>query len=294
MKILMVSVCIVGCSVAGYGITVQNDPNWTANQMRRRAMQIAHSCQDVVLPPMRYNLPHFGWYIDPYGAVRKELPKDKRVASTYRVRTVEDVINAWQLPYYFKENIPMITKEMVDAWRTENVAEIDVRFKQVKEAKEIDSLVDKVAYIACEYSVYGLNMQNLKPCVSCLNKLVKDKWMLGIFGGKQTVTTYRKKAQKNYQTGVAKVYSELKLLMDTLEKIHKKEHSAWINRNPQQYSQLSKLDREMEGRTIMQAKIQESTNAARAAEARAAAAEAAARDAEAAANRARNAAERGW
>lgn len=241
---------------------------------------------------IKYSLPQFGHYVTPQGAVRDKLPADIREASTYRLRSVEELIQEWFSSCLDNSGVQPVTKDAVEAWKAANYVPVEKKHRHIREAGQIDHIASVVAYLAVEYQAYGLNVKNFKTCMGYVNRLAKDSWTLGILGGKLTISTYRAKARNTYKTGMMKIDDEIRVLMLPLEEIHKKEFAKWASANPQQYAELKKNDDTLEHNIMMQAKIDENTEAARRAEARAAAAERAARDAEAAARDAEAAAYR--
>ena len=228
---------------------------------------------------IKYSLPQFGNYVNAYGAIREKLPADKNTAKQYRLRSVEELMNEWFSSCLDKSNVPSLTKEDVAKWKAVNLSEVDERFRHLDAAKTIDHLGDVLSYIAAEYAIYGLNAQKLKTCVGYVNKLAKDKWTLGILGGKLTIDTYRAKANSNFANGVQRSYGELRRLIGPLETIHRKEFVSWAQKNPQQYATLKRNDDSLENNILLQAKVDEATEAGRRAEMRAAAAQWAAEDA---------------
>lgn len=240
---------------------------------------------------VRYNLPQFGLYMDGYGQVFEKAPDGND--EMWR-RPVVDLISEWESPYLIKEPKEDVTDEWRLTWRTKNFIAIDARYAQLKESHEIKNVEDLISFLAKEYLSYGLDVTQWKGCVDRLNKLSKDKWMLGIFGGKTTITTYRKKAEITYQEGMAYVEREMRALILPLHKIHQQEFLKWKTLNPDEFVRLKKMDDDFVNNIVLQKKVDAATEEARQAQARAAAAEAAAaaaeqaaRDAEAAANRAR-------
>lgn len=229
---------------------------------------------------IKYSLPQFGHYVSPYGVIRENLPDDKWEASSYRLRAVEELIQEWFSSCLDKSGVDVVTKDAVDAWLTANYIPVEPKLQSVSEAQEIERVASVVAYLACEYQVYGLDAKKFKTCIGHVNKLSKDSWSLRIFGGKLTIDTYRAKARKNYNTGMDKVYAEMRRLIQPLESIHRKEHERWIASHQVQYAQLKKADDDLEHNLLMKAEIAEAVRAANAAAARARAAEAAARAAE--------------
>lgn len=229
---------------------------------------------------IKYSLPQFGHYVSPEGAIREKLPANKLEASSYRLRAIEELIQEWFSSCLDKSGVEVVTKDAVNAWLKANYVPVEPKLQSVSEAQEIERVASVVAYLACEYQVYGLDAKKFKTCIGYVNKLSKDSWALRIFGGKLTVDTYRAKARKNYSTGMDKTYAEMRRLIQPLESIHRKEHEKWIALHQAQYAQLKKADDDLEHNLLMQAKIAEATRAAKAAEARAEAAEAAARAAE--------------
>lgn len=240
---------------------------------------------------VRYNLPQFGLYMDGYGQVLERAPDGN---DEMWWRPVTDLISEWKSQYLVREPKEEETDEMQSTWRAKNFVAIDARFSQLKESHEIKSIEDFIAFLAKEYMSYGLDVSKWKGCVDRLNKLAKDKWMLGIFGGKTTVTTYRKKAENTYRDGLAYVEKEMRVLIMPLHKIHQQEFLKWKAQNPDEFVRLKKLDNDLITNVVLQKKIDAATEEARLAKEQAAAAEAAAwaaeqaaRDAEDAANRAR-------
>ena len=225
---------------------------------------------------IKYSLPQFGHYVTPQGAVRSKLPVNKRDAAAYRLRSVEELIGEWFSSCLDKSGVQPVTDEAVEAWKAANYVPVEKKLQHVREAEEIDHVASVVAYLAVEYQVYGLNVKKFKTCMGYVNRLSKDSWALRIFDGKLTIDMYREKARKNYETGLMKVDNEIRRLMQPLEEIHKKEFAKWAGANPQQYAKLKRNDDTLDHNLVMQAKIEESTKAARRAEERAAAAEAAA------------------
>jgi len=239
---------------------------------------VVQTCiSDDRVASIKYSLPQFGHYVDYYGAIRND--------KTATIRSVEELVQEWSTKYLDKTEF--VTREMVNAWKNANYVPVGDKYKHVKEAKEMENVASVMAYLAAEYQIYGLDVTKFKPCVGRINKMSKDNRMLRIFDGGVTIDTYRKQAQKSYQVEMGKIDAELRNLMKPLEDIHKKEFQRWISKNPQEYARLKKMDDDLEHNLKLQAKVDEATFAARAAEQRAAAAEAAAN---AAANAARAAA----
>ena len=178
------------------------------------------------------------------------------------------------------------------AWKAKNLTSPDARFESVKECKVIVELEDLVCFLAKEYMAYGIDLKNFKMCAERLSKLAKDKWMLGIFGGKATITTYRKKAEDTYRNGVGVVNREIWNLLKPLHELHRGEFEKWKIKNPDLFVRLKKMDDDLVNNIVMQKKIDVAAEEARQAQARAAAAEAAARAAEQAARDAEDAANR--
>lgn len=228
---------------------------------------------------INYSLPQFGHYVTAQGAIREKLPADKREAATYRLRSVEEIIQEWFSSCLDKTGVQPVTKDAVKAWMKANYVPVEEKLQHVKEAEQIEHVASVVAYLAGEYQVYGLDTKKFKTCMGYVNKLSKDSWALRIFGGKLTIDTYRAKARNSFNTGMAKVDSEIRRLMQPLEEIHKKEFAKWASLNQQQFARLKKNDDDLEGNLILQAKLDETKEAARRAERRAAAAEAAAEEA---------------
>ena len=240
---------------------------------------------------VHYNLPQFGLYMDGYGQVLERAPDGND--EMWR-RPVVDLISEWGSQYLIKEPKEEVTDEWRSTWRAKNFIAIDARYAQLKEAREIKNVEDLILFLVKEYKSYGLDVTQWKGCVDRLNKLSKDKWMLGIFGGKTTITTYRKKAENTYQEGMAYVEREMRALILPLHKIHQQEFLKWKTLNPDEFVRLKKMDDDLINNIVLQKKVDAAAEEARLAQARAAAAEAAAaaaeqaaRDAEAAANRAR-------
>ena len=238
---------------------------------------------------VRYNLPQFGLYIDGYGQVLEKAPDGNE---EMWLRPVADLTSEWNSQYLVREPKEEVTEEMQSTWRAKNFVAIDPRFSQLKEARKIKSIEDLIAFLAKEYMSYGLDVAKWKGCVDRLNKLAKDKWMLGIFGGKTTVTTYRKKAENTYRDGLAYVEKEMRALIMPLHKIHQQECLKWKAQNPDEFVRLKKLDDDLINNVVLQKKIDAATEEARLAKKQAAAAEAAARAAEQAARDAEDAANR--
>ena len=234
---------------------------------------------------IKYSLPQFGHYVTIHGAIREKLPTDRRIAQTYRLRSISELINEWHSPCLDKSGVKPVTKADIQDWLNANYVQVDEKLQHISESQAIANVASIVAYLACEYKNYGLDEKKFKTCIKLLNKLSQDKWTLRIFGGKLTIDTYRAKARKNYETGMTKIEREMRNLMIPLEEIHRKEFSKWAQNN-QQYAKLKRNDDELENGILMQAKLDESTEAARRAETRAAAAEAAARAAKEAAENA--------
>ena len=238
---------------------------------------------------VHYNLPQFGLYADGYGQIFEQPPaKD----ATPYLRQVEDLIREWSSPYLVKESRKDISEETMTAWKAKNLTSPDARFESVKECKVIVELEDLVCFLANEYMAYGIDLKNFKMCAERLSKLAKDKWMLGIFGGKATITTYRKKAEDTYRNGVGVVNREIWNLLKPLHELHRGEFAKWTLKNPDLFVRLKKMDDDLVNNIVMQKKIDVAAEEARQAQARAAAAEAAARAAEQAARDAEDAANR--
>lgn len=225
---------------------------------------------------IKYSLPQFGHYVTSQGAIREKLPANKREAATYRLRSVEELIQEWFSSCLDKSGVQPVTKDAVETWKAANYVPVEKKLQHVREAQEIEHIASVVAYLAGEYQVYGLNTKKLATCMGYVNRLSKDSWALRIFDGKLTIDTYRAKARNNYRTGMAKVDNEIRRLMQPLEEIHKKEYAKWASINQQQYARLKKNDDDLEHNLLLQAKLNETARAARRAEERAAAAEAAA------------------
>lgn len=240
---------------------------------------------------VRYNLPQFGLYIDGYGQVLERAPDGND--ALWR-RPVTDLISEWKSQYLIKEPKEEVAEEWRSSWRLKNFIAIDAKYAQLQESREIKNVEDLISFLAKEYKSYGLDVTQWKGCVDRLNKLSKDKWMLGIFGGKTTITTYRKKAENTYQDGMAYVEREMRALILPLHKIHQQEFLKWKAQNPDEFVRLKKMDDDLINNIVLQKKVDAATEEARLAKEQAAAAEAAAwaaeqaaRDAEDAANRAR-------
>lgn len=221
---------------------------------------------------IKYSLPQFGHYVTIHGAIREKLPTDRRIAQTYRLRSISELINEWHSPCLDKSGVMPVTKTDIQDWLNANYVQVDDKLQHISESQAIANLVSIVAYLACEYKNYGLDEKKFKTCIKLLNKLSQDKWTLRIFGGKLTIGTYRAKARKNYETGTTKIEREMRHLMIPLEEIHRKEFAKWAQNNNQQYAKLKRNDDELEKGILMQAKLDELTEATRRAEDAAAAA----------------------
>ena len=206
---------------------------------------------------IKYSLPQFGHYVTEQGAIREKLPADKCKAATYRLRSVEELIQEWFSSCLDKSGVQPVTKDAVSAWMKANYVPVEKKLQHVKEAGQIEHVASVVSYLAGEYQVYGLDMKKVKTCIGYINKLSKDSWALRIFGGKLTIDTYRVKARNSFNTGMAKVDAEIRRLMQPLEEIHRKEFMKWARANQQQFARLKKNDDDLEGNLILQAKLDE-------------------------------------
>lgn len=228
---------------------------------------------------VKYSLPQFGHYTH-HGVIQDDLPRgvDERDAVLY-LRPVEKLIEEWFSSCLDKAEVQPVTSEAVEEWKSANYVPVEKKLQHVEEARQIDHVASVVAYLAVEYKVYGLDVKKFKTCMGYINRLSKDSRALRIFDGKLTIDMYREKARKNYKTVMMKIDSEIRRLMLPLEVIHKKEFAKWAYANPQQYAELKKNDDTLEHNLLMQAKIDECTEAARRAEMAARDAESAARNA---------------